>query len=168
MALSLVLVACREESIVIPANSIKWDGIFGEHKETKQMYSLVASGWARAPRSDGSAQVIADWFNQNTNATVIVVNQLNTSDPEENESMYKYVWVVEGTNSLNLHLVRNGIWPGGVMADWKESSSFLKPSQIQRLVSDKEYELFREQLLIADDYARKNKLGINKETTDKK
>jgi hypothetical protein len=164
--LSSVIHSCAAE--VVKAIEVKWDSIFGVNEDTEEMYCLVASGWMKAPRSSESDQVITNWLKLHTNATVTIVNQYRETDNSTSSPTYKYVWVQDETNSLNLHLVRTGCWPSGVMLDWKDSSpSLIDKSQFERLISDAEYNDFRKQLIAAEEYAKKTKLGIYSDGEDK-
>ena len=94
-----------------------------------------------------------------------------------------YVWVEDGTMSLNVELVRAGIYPGGVMADMVDQSSgsneLLKNSKLaeakamiekeradapqdrgERLVSEDEYKSLMGRVEVAENQARSDKVGI--------
>jgi hypothetical protein len=94
-----------------------------------------------------------------------------------------YIWVEDGEMSLNVDLVRAGIFPGAVMADMVDNYNGLteqlkRPelafakTQIekeraeapqdrpQRLISEDVYQLFAHRIELAEMQARVKKVGI--------
>ncbi len=80
-----------------------------------------------------------------------------------------YIWIDHGDDSLNVDLVRQGIVPGGMMADGVEYLTSIKdiahldvnsPDFPKRVVSDAIYQAFTKKVMRAESAARADKVGL--------
>jgi endonuclease YncB( thermonuclease family) len=103
------------------------------------------------------------------------------------DEKFEYIWIDDGGASLNVDLVRAGLYPAPAMADMvafrKQADETLRiPSVVaeiaqlekqhpgaakasslprpERLISDEEYEQLMQRAQAAADQARKEKLGV--------
>ncbi len=88
-----------------------------------------------------------------------------------------YCWVVDNKDTLNNYLIKNGCYPGGTMMrpkTWDEMEKWEKDlyfdtdekPDVRVFVDKKAYDSFIEQIKIAEQFARDNKLGIWLKNTD--
>jgi hypothetical protein len=190
--LLVVAVLCSSQECAaqdgIVAKEFTFQEIFATRKSDAREYILLGSGWLRTIQSGSPGQFISSWLAAHPAATVKAVSRMgvtNTKSRRTEEMVY--VWVEDGEKSLNVDLVRLGVYPGSVMADMLDNyngltESLKKPelafarAQIekeraevpqdhpQRLISDDEYEQFRERIVAAETQARTEKLGIWSDT----
>jgi hypothetical protein len=82
-----------------------------------------------------------------------------------------YCWVIDGNDTLNNYLIKNGCFPGGTMKryeTWKEMKRWEKKfykkvgdkTKTEVHISSKTYKIFIEQIKSAEIYAQENKIGI--------
>jgi hypothetical protein len=136
----------------IKASDLTWNGHFGGRKEEPHnIYILMSQGGFRAPTSANYESLIENWMAQHTNAEAIVVYTLDGARTNYPDSKMKWVWVVDGEDNLNIHLVRQGGCPAWTM---------LLNDGDKAYVSQDEYESFVRKLIEADQLARQEKLGI--------
>jgi len=134
------------------ASSITWKGHFGgRKKEPNNMYCLMSQGGFRAPTSEDYEDLIKAWLAEHPNADAVVVYTLDGALTKFPDSKSKWVWVVDGNDNLNIHLVRSG----GCEA-WTMLLSKYDKAQVTR----KEYEAFVEKVVEAELLAKKERLGI--------
>ncbi len=134
----------------IMASNIKWMRQFGSYSEEPHAtFCLMAGGGLRAATKNLQT-VTGDWLAKHPTAKVIPVSSMpfNTRDPQ---SRLIFVWVVDGDQSLNVELARQGC---------------LDPAT-QRLgegqaleVPQGDYDTFAKKLTAAGEYACEHKLGI--------
>ncbi len=159
-----------------PIDSFEFKSIFGNKKEDKsvdsithfsqieKMYCLLGQGFFKTPRSENSDELLKKWLTEHPTAKVIPISILK-SKPD-----ITYCWIVDGTENLNIYLVKSGCYPGGTMQrpkTWREMSR--KEKKIYRgtekpnvkvLIGDSSYDKFIEELKSAELYAQENELGI--------
>ena len=89
-----------------------------------------------------------------------------------------YVWLSDGDDVLNVHLIRHGAFPGGVMQDHVAAAQRMKQAdallddepleeeepRVQRFVTDAEYEAFIARIIAAEELAFSEKLGVYSES----
>ncbi len=172
--LTIFMSSCNGQSIT-PTDTLKvkdfeFDGWFGHRKniETEHNYSLLGTGFFRAPRAENTDTLISTWIKEHPNAIVIPVYTFGPTMTAEPNSKLTYCWIVDNSDTLNIFLVRQGAVPGGTMQrpkTWKEMSQkekeFYDNQPVEEVhVSNHEYDDFIEKVKIADEFARENKLGI--------
>jgi hypothetical protein len=134
------------------ASSFDWKGHFGGRKEEPyNIYILMARGGFRAPTSKDYEDLIEAWLAKHPNADAIVVYTLDGALTLSKDSKWKWVWVVDGDDNLNIHLVRSG---------GCEAWTMLLAKGDRAHVTRKEYESFVEKLIEAESLARKERLGV--------
>ncbi len=108
---------------------------------------------------------------------VVSVSSFGPTEIKDPESKMVYCWVIEGQDTLNNYLIRNGCFPGGTMVrpkTWNEMEKWEKElyedtdekPNVKVFVDKKTYDGFIEQIKIAEQFARENKLGIWLKETD--
>ena len=168
----------------ILAKEFTFQEIFATRKNDAREYILLGSGWLRTIQSGNPGQFISGWLAAHPGATIKAVSQMGVTNTKSRRTeQMVYVWVEDGEKSLNVDLVRSGAYPGGVMADMLDNynglTELLKKPELafaraqiekerseaaqdhpQRLVSEDEYEQFRQRIVAAENEARAEKLGI--------
>src|SRR5205807_232056 len=118
------------------------------------------------------------------NAMAIPVSKMNGARPEVAPSPFIYIWIEDGTDSLNVALIEEGLFAAGVMLDMteamqqtlerlrdarfsdtraaieKEMASTPKADRPKRLVSAADYARHKERFVAAEEKARREKKGI--------
>lgn len=148
-------------------SEFKFDGIFGGNLNYPNfVYCLLGSGFFRTPSSDNADSLIKDWLKKHPDANVFSVSAINSQVIK-----IIYCWVIDGQDTLNNFLIKNGCFPGGTMIrpkTWDEmdtrekelyDESDEKPN-VKVFVDKETYENFIEQIKSAELYARENKLGV--------
>jgi hypothetical protein len=134
----------------IRASSVQWEEHFGScNAEPHTSFCLMARGFFRSPTKNVQA-VTSAWLKKHPNAKLIRVSSMpaSTKDPQ---ALLTFVWVVDGDESLNLELVRQGCFDPGTQTLGAE----------QRLeVRQGDYDAFTKKLTIAGEYAHQHNLGI--------
>ena len=145
--------------------------IFGKtKKDSLNTYCLLGTGFFRTPRSDNSDSLITDWINKHPKAIVIPISSLGPIMSNDKNSKITYCWLVDGNDTINNYLIRNGCFPGGTMQrpkTWSEmprkEKSFYKgmdKPDTKVLIDKKSYDNFIEEIKRAETFASDNKLGI--------
>lgn len=117
----------------------------------------MTQGGFRAPSSDDFETLIQEWFVKHPKAEAKVVFEIEGLMSNNPNSKMKAVWVVEGDDNLNIYLVRNGGCPGGTMAlNGGDKTSLTK----------EEYEAFIKKIIESEQLARKEKLGVWKDSNN--
>jgi hypothetical protein len=136
----------------IKASSITWSEHFGGRKEEpNNVYILVTQGGFRAPTSKNFENLIKSWLVEHPKADAIVVYTLEGMMADIPDSKMKAVWIVDGDDNLNIHLVRMGGCPAGTM---------LLNGGDKTPLTREEYEAFATKVIEAERLAKKEKLGI--------
>lgn len=76
-----------------------------------------------------------------------------------------YCWLIDGTDTINNYLVKNGCFPGGTMM--KPEPLEDKSSNMMVHIDTRIYNNFIEQIKAAEIFAEKNQLGIWKKKMEK-
>jgi hypothetical protein len=166
------------------AKEFSFQEIFATRKNDAREYIVLGSGWLRTIQSGNPGQFISSWLAAHPASAIKPISRMgmtNTKSKRTDELVY--IWVEDGEVSLNVDLVRAGIFPGVVMADMVDNYNGLteqlkRPdlafakAQIekeraeapqdrpQRLISDDQYQLFAHRIELAEDQARAEKMGI--------
>ena len=125
------------------------EGIGGRKGEPQTIYMLMSQGGFLAPTSSNFKDLIKAWLAKHPNANVAVVYTLDGATKQSTKM--KWVWVIDGDENLNIHLVRMG----GCSAD----TMFLNKGD-KAHVTKGEYESFIKKILEAESLAKKERLGI--------
>ncbi|NMM50796.1 hypothetical protein [Marinigracilibium pacificum] len=142
----------------------------GHQKNLKvnHSYCLLGVGFFRTPIAKNTDSLISTWIENHPDAIVIPVYTFGPTMNIDPNSKQTYCWVVDKSDTLNIHLVRQGAVPGGTMQRPRTSKEMSKkerktyhdlPNE-EVHVSDQAYLDFLEKIKIAEEYARKSKLGI--------
>ena len=169
---------------VSAAKEFTFQEIFATRKDDAHEYILLGGGWLRAIQSGDPGQFISSWLAAHPAASIKPVSRMGVTNTKSKRTEdLVYIWVEDGETSLNVDLVRAGIYPGAVMADMVDNYNGLteqlkKPelaaakAQIekeraeapqdrpQRLVPDDQYQEFAHRIEVAEGRARAEKLGI--------
>lgn len=129
------------------------------------VYCLLGTGFFRTIRSDDVDALIADWLAAHPRSQATPVTAI---DEGSNVGPIVYIWIESGGESLNLHLVRQGAFPGGVMADAVAYRSAVpaapQPGRTgqppRRFVTNERYDGFMRRVLDAEAEAMSGKRGI--------
>jgi len=165
LAAILVSTTCFAETS-FDVKELHFKSIFAQRNGENTVYCLLGNGFFVAPRSNNVDQQISKWLAAHPDAHVIVVDTTPTGGKL---GTINYVWIESGGENLNVALVRNGGFRGGVMADPVEYISALRAASDvastikaspQRLVTKEEYEVFRQQIVDAEQMAKNEKKGI--------
>lgn len=139
--------------------------------EPKNVYCLLGSGFFKTPRSNNSDSLIKIWLQKHTLSLVFSISSFGPLEINDKESRMIYCWIIEGQDTLNNYLIRNGCFPGGTMIrpqTWDELDKREKDlyndldekPDVKVYVDKKTYDNFIEQIKNAEQFAKKNKLGI--------
>lgn len=174
VALVLFYLLMMPEGIL--ASNIQWRGVYGQREEEPStVYFLIDYFFFPDEMSDDIDQVIAQWLAVHPRARAVPVF---TVFSEENEAgsktrslwdlfgtaraQFVHVWVLDGDECLNSHLVRRGCCPADsmdIISDWRQHATEAG-FYCQLLVSEERYRKFIKKVSAAQEQARKEKLGI--------
>ena len=140
----------------IPASRIKWMGLAGsDGDDQKHVYSITAQGtlfkpYPRKPPYPANVQTyVESWLLKHPDARLIPVEAYPFFSAEV---AWVYVWIVDGDENLNLHLVEEGFFRGSAQVPTLRAADLL--------ISTKEYRAFRKKLMDAEIAAANSKKGI--------
>jgi hypothetical protein len=186
-ALSMALLCgasvCNAQDVNF-AKDLTFKQIFASRQSDDRTYILLGSGWLRSIQFGNPGQFVSRWLKEHPAATIKPMSRMfitNTHTKKTREMVY--IWVEDGEASLNVDLVRAGVFPGAVMADMvdnlkgfnellKDPSLAAAKAQIEkeraeapqdvteRLVSEGDYERQMRRIEVAETQAREEKLGI--------
>lgn len=170
--------SCHKEVETRDLSEIEFQSILGTaQSDTNNLYCLLGTGFFRTPSSNNSDSLVQAWIKEHPQAIVYPVSLFGPLTTNNPESKMIYCWVIDKKDTLNNYLVKNGCFPGGTMMrpkTWwemkrKERKHFRGTgfiSNFQVVVEDSDYDRFIDQIISAEQHARKNKLGIWKEEED--
>jgi hypothetical protein len=153
-------------------SDFKFISIFGmTTKEPKSTYSLLGSGYFRAPHSDNSDSLIIEWIKRHPNALVVPISSHGPVFRGDKDSKMIYCWILDNKDTLNNYLIKNGCFPGGTMLrvkTWNEMKNREKKlfkhidekPEGKVYIDIKTYNNFIKQINVAELYAKNKKLGI--------
>jgi hypothetical protein len=166
------------------AKELTFEEIFASRHGDAREYILLGGGWLRTIRFGNPGQFISKWLEEHPSATITPISRrFATNTRTKKTDQMVYIWVEDGEMSLNVDLVRAGIFPGAVMADMVDNlrglNELLKDPKLadaralvekaradapqdrtERLASDDEYKLRMHSVEVAETQAHKEKLGI--------
>jgi hypothetical protein len=169
--------ACNAQDSFPPKELTFHEG-FGSRKADRRMYVLTGCCWIRGIRFGDPDQFVTMWIAQHPLATITPVSKMPIKSDE-----WVYVWIADRDSSLNVDLVRAGIYPGAAMGDMHDNdkglTELLKNPKLadaraivekersenpqnrpKRLESEDEYNRQMDQIKTAETEARKEKMGI--------
>jgi hypothetical protein len=175
--------ACNAEEFRT-AKEFTFQVIFATREGDARQYILLGGGWLRTIQAGNPGDFILKWLAKHPAATVKPMSHrfwTNTISKRTSEDVY--IWVADGSDSLNVDLIRAGMYPGGVMADMVDNLTGLNElltdpkladtkaliekeraeapqDRSERLVADDEYKELMRRVEIAERRARREKLGI--------
>ncbi len=142
----------------VRASSITWKEHFGSRKEEPHnVYTLMTQGAFRAPTSHNLEGLIKTWLLEHPNADAILVYTIDGMMTAMPDSKMKSIWVVDGKDNLNIHLVRLGGCPAGTM---------LLNGGDKTPVTREDYEAFAKKVMVAETMAKREGLGVWSEAND--
>jgi hypothetical protein len=183
MAMLFDSFACNAQD-VRTAKELTFQEIFASRTSDARTYILLGGGWLRTIRSGSPSQFISEWLAAHPAATVKPISRLFTTNTKSKRTSEQvYIWVEDGTVSLNVDLVRAGVFPGAVMADMVDNfnglNELLKDPKLaaakaqiekeraeapqdrtERLIAEDEYKLLMHRVEVAETQAHSEKLGI--------
>lgn len=169
--------ACDAQDIFSPKELTFRDG-FGSRKNDHRIYVLTGGGWIRGIRFGDPDQFVKAWIAQHPLATITPVSKMPIKADE-----LVYIWIEDQSSSLNVDLVRAGIFPGGAMADMVDNdkglTELLKSPKLadaraliekeraenpqnrpERLEPEGEYSRHMDKIKMAEAEASKQKVGM--------
>jgi hypothetical protein len=159
-ALSSSLTVRAQESF--PANEINFEEITGSRNGNKSAaYILLGTGFFRAMRSDDVGSIVDNWLASHPNAQATPI----TASPMGEFGQLIYVLIEDGEDCLNISLIREGAFPGGVMIDAVDffravNLNLKKEEEPHRIMSDDRYNAFLKRVRAAEAEAKDRKNGI--------
>lgn len=143
----------------IPAARITWQGLSGADGEDKtHLYSIKAQGsiakpYPKKPPYPANVQAYMEfWLSKHPKALVIPVEAY----PFLSASLARvYVWIVDGDENLNVHLVEEGFFRASTQLPMLRTADLL--------VSAQEFKAFRKKLIAAEIAAANAEKGIWKQ-----
>ena len=172
LAASLCLSAAASAQDAFPASELSFESIFATRGDDEStIYSLLGAGFFRAPRSGQEDSLVVAWLADHPDATVTPVSTMGPMMQDGTGDMI-YVWISDGPDTLNVHLIRRGAFPGGVMEDHLAVARHMEEievpfedeASIRRFVPDAEYEDFIARVIAAEELAASEELGLWAET----
>lgn len=98
------------------ASGLQWQSWFGiDPERPAQAHSLLGRGFFRTRSAENTDEVVAGWLEAHPEATVRVVSRLRGFLRNAQDSEFCYVWIEDGAERLNLHLVEQGCVAAGTM-----------------------------------------------------
>ncbi|MGA3001891.1 MAG: hypothetical protein ABSE20_09195 [Acetobacteraceae bacterium] len=166
MLAAFVFAACAAEPGV-SVSQLHFRGFCASRLGDMTVYCLLGTGFL-ALRSHELDKVIKTWIADHPNAEIVPVDTpMRGGETKWGEVALQYVWIRSGEDFLNVALVRAGVYAGGVMIDPAELLTAypqyrgVPPVEVpQRLVSDEQYQAFRQRILDAEELAWKEREGI--------
>jgi hypothetical protein len=169
--------ASNAQDMLSPKELTFKDG-FGSRKGDHQTYVLTGCCWIRGIRFGDPDRFVTEWIAQHPLATITPVSKM----PIKSDKLV-YVWIADRDSSLNVDIVRAGIYPGAAMADMLDNdkglTELLKNPKLadaraivemeraqnpkarpERLESEDEYNHQMDQIKTAETEARRQKTGV--------
>ncbi len=137
-------------------------------EKSQTTYCMTGVGFQMADPPARTDSTIDKWILKHPNSKMLPIYSKRT----DKAGNIVYCWVIDGGDTLNLYLVKNGIFPEHEMhriQTWDELSDIQKTynepkkeydKKVKVLIDSISYSTFLTQLKIAQSYARQNKIGI--------
>ncbi|MGC3960631.1 MAG: hypothetical protein QM813_22670 [Verrucomicrobiota bacterium] len=151
----LSVAASSKSAEPLTASRVTWKEHFGSSTlDTNTLFTLMAHGYFRA-ESTNVQSVVDTWLKNHPQAIVLPVSTGGPVMARLPSSRLSYVWVVQGSDSLNVELVRRGC----LAPETQKLNPDEKPE-----VSQKDYDAFVQRVSKAAESAKAEKIGIWRET----
>jgi hypothetical protein len=136
-------------------------------EKSQTTYCMTGVGFQMADPPAKTDSIIDSWISKHPNSKMLPIYSMKNKS-----SSIVYCWVIDSGDTLNLYLVKNGVFPEHEMhriQTWDELSDMQKTynepkkehdKKMKVLIDSISYSTFLTQLKIAQAYARQNKLGI--------
>lgn len=176
--------ACHAEDR-IPANQLVFKQIFASRIGDPRSYHLLGGGWVFGIQAGSPTAFITAWNSEHPAAVVKPISRMFTTNTySKRTTELVYIWIEDGAASLNVDMIRAGLFPGAVMVDMVDREKALNEQlsmdprlaetkaaidkerakapqdRSERLVPDDEYRLLLHRIEVAEAQARHEKLGI--------
>jgi hypothetical protein len=181
------------DAVLIPSKPIRGNAsdyhfendIMASKPNDQGVYVLLGSGFLRPTTFGDRKNFISDWLQKHPKAIATPISRsLSTNTITHKMMEFVYIWLDDGTDSLNVDLVRSGIFAGGTMYDMVDNERGLDrllesdpkmadaraqiarekaaapQDRSERLISDGDYNARIKRINDADRFAREKKLGI--------
>jgi hypothetical protein len=167
------------------ARDFTFHDIFALRPGDHRVYVLLGSGFIRAPQSGDPGAFISDWLAAHPAAKITPISRMFTTNTRSLvTSEIVYIWIEDHEQSLNVDMIRAGIYPGATMYDMVDNEKGLDrlleedpkladaraqiekeraaapQDRTERLVADDDYGERIRRIDAAESQARAEKLGI--------
>ncbi len=150
----------------VSLRDITFSSVFGDNKkDSLHTYCLLGTGYFRTPRSDNSDSLIKVWLKLHPDAKIINIATHGPTMAEYPNSKMTYCWLIDGKDTINNHLIKNGCFPGGTMMRpetydemSKEMKEFYKDNYTPEItvhIEKKSYDNFIDQIRAAERLLKK-------------
>ncbi len=169
----LIQLTCfgQQQNDELKLADFKFESIFGyQNADSSNIFCLLGQGFFRTPRSENSDSIIQDWLVKHDNAKIIPVSSFGPTMNDDPNSKMTYCSIVDKNDTLNIYLIKQGCFPGGTMQrpeTWDEMKKWEKDLYedtekpvVKVFISKRDYKSFIDKIIVAENYAEQNKLGI--------
>jgi len=170
--LTILLLSSWSSFGQLKLEKVNFKSWFGSEANSKSesVYCLLGNGFLRTESAPNTDSLIQSWTTQHPSADIIPVFMHGPVFTAQPNSKLVYCWVVDGSDTLNVDLVRLGCIPGSTMLrpkTWdemddkqrQESYSNKKPAQ-EMFVEKDVFMTFISKVKKAEGEARRRKIGI--------
>lgn len=164
--LPLHTIAQLDPAPKVALKDLKFTSVFAYNKkDTLHSICLLGTGFFKAKHSPNSDAVISEWLVAHPRAQVIPVTTYKSFTPKRPGAYQSYCWLVDGKDTLNTYLVRNGCFAAMTMQRphvHGEMTPLEKEmyGDIAMHVGRSSYRNFILQARNAEAQAKRNRLGI--------
>jgi hypothetical protein len=168
----------------VEARDFKFHDIFASKQGDKRIYVLLGGGFITGVSSDESSAFISGWLAAHPAATITQISRMySTNTKTLQTSEIDYIWVEDGEHSLNVDMVRAGLFPGAAMYDMVDNLNGLNrlledpkladvqaqiekeraatpQDRTERLIAEDDYRARIRRIDAAESQARAQKLGV--------
>jgi hypothetical protein len=166
------------------ARYLRFQNIFASRRGDQRLYILLGGGFIRVLSFGSPGAFISDWLAAHPTATVTPISRrFTTNTITRKTAEMVYIWVEDREHSLNVDMVRAGLFPGDAMYDMVDHLNGLNQllqdpeladarAQIEkeraaapqdltgRLITENDYKERVRRIDEAENQARAEKLGI--------
>jgi len=170
----LALTNCKsskKETNVIPLKDFTFKGIFGSNNDDKNnVYCILGHNYFSEVHTDNEDSLFDKWLSDHPKANVIKICSHPRPFLNNQDIIMIYCWIVDGNDTLNNYLIKQGCFPGRMMQrtkNWEELTPQEKEMYDEKYypkatlyVDSNAYNNYIEQIKSAERYARNNKKGL--------
>lgn len=166
------------------AKYLRFHDIFASRPEDHLIYILLGSGIIRGLRFGNPSAFISDWLAAHPSAGITRISRMVTTNTRTLKTTEMvYIWVEDREHSLNVDMVRVGLFPGAAMYDMVDNLNGLNrlledpkladaraqiekeraaspQDRTERLITEDDYRERVRRIDAAESQARAEKLGI--------